>query len=140
MEEKPLKLSFTAKQDFQTWNEIAFALNAFIPRLEFNEGEIWWCYLGMNIGDEQRGKGENFLRPVVILQKYNERLCLIVPLTSNLRKNAYSFIFQFEPTRKSAAILSQAHSIDSQRLHTIMGVVDKKDMGTLKEKLKALLP
>jgi len=59
-------------------------------RVFFNEREIWWCYLGLNIGDEQNG-GKNFSRPVVILKKFNKNLTIVVPLTKNNKKGKYYF-------------------------------------------------
>lgn len=26
----------------------------------YHQREIWWCYLGINIGNEQNGSGSNF--------------------------------------------------------------------------------
>lgn len=40
------------------------------PSKLFNEGEIWWCSIGMNIGVEIYGKGGRFTRPVLIFKKF----------------------------------------------------------------------
>ena len=41
----------------------------------FKEREIWWVNLGVNVGFEQDGKGDNFERPILILKKFGERCC-----------------------------------------------------------------
>ena len=36
----------------------------------FKEGEVWWCYIGENVGVEVNGKGKQFTRPALILNGY----------------------------------------------------------------------
>ena len=61
-------------KDFEEWNKIKkeIELSDYIPY--FDIGEIWWCALGVNIGVEVDGKGNDYLRPVLILKKYNQFL------------------------------------------------------------------
>jgi len=139
MNEKILNLSKETKDFFKEWNVLAFALNAIMPRLPFYEREIWSCYLGMNIGYEEAGKGNEFLRPVIILKKFNNKMCWIIPLTSNLRKSEHFFIFQFGKGKPSAAILSQLRIIDVQRLHKTIGFMKRRDFFELKKRLTTLL-
>ena len=58
-------------------------------RLFFHERGIWFCILGKNIGYEQNGSGKQFLRPVIIFKRFNDKVCLIIPLTT---KNKTGFI------------------------------------------------
>src|SRR3712207_4346041 len=55
----------------------------------YNVGQIWWCSLGANVGIEQDGKGPQYVRPVVVLTKFNEHACLVVPLTGRERQGRY---------------------------------------------------
>ena len=61
----------------------------------FNDGptikerDIWWCSIGVNIGDEIDGKNELFHRPVLILKKFSSELCLVAP-TSAMARNMIS--------------------------------------------------
>ena len=32
----------------------------------FKEREVWWCKIGLNVGVEQDGKGNNYTRPILI--------------------------------------------------------------------------
>lgn len=48
----------------------------YIPPL-FKEGEIWWCYVGENVGIEANGKGNQFTRPVLIFKKYDKSWIIV---------------------------------------------------------------
>ena len=51
-------LSFTImEKDFDNWNIQKKRAQAIKERPMFKEREVWWCTLGVNIGDEQDGKG-----------------------------------------------------------------------------------
>jgi len=51
----------------------------------FYEREVWWCITGVNVGVEIAGKHELFLRPVVVIRKFNKHMALIVP-TNNTKQ------------------------------------------------------
>ena len=54
-------------KDFDSWNKEKKGLeNVGHDILSFHEREIWWCSIGINLGDEQDGKNELFERPVLI--------------------------------------------------------------------------
>lgn len=126
------------KEDYSAWFEIKNYVNNKKQRSYFHEREIWFCYLGKNIGFEQNGIGRNYLRPIVILKKFNSRVCLIVPLTKKIKVNKYYFIFYF--TRfKSNAIMSQIRLVDSRRLKYVSGYMNKRDHEILKQKIRQLL-
>ncbi len=136
---KHLKLSPFSRQLFKEWDTLAYIINSFQLRLEFNEREIWSCYLGMNVGDEQMGTNEDFLRPVIILKKFNSKVCWAIPLTRTDKKSVHYFPFNFITGTQSVAILSQLRLIDSKRLKTMIGKMKNGDFIKLKEKLTALL-
>jgi hypothetical protein len=37
----------------------------------FKEREVWWCSIGLNVGDEEFWKGAYFTRPVLVFKKYS---------------------------------------------------------------------
>ena len=56
------------KKDFRRWHDKKEIINR-IPKLPFfHEREIWFCHLGVNVGFEEDGRGEDFLRPVVVVR------------------------------------------------------------------------
>ncbi len=71
-------------EDFDNWNKKKKNLQKrnLIPQL-FEEGDIWWVYLGLNIGTEISGKSKSFTRPILIIKKINKASFLCVPLTTS---------------------------------------------------------
>jgi mRNA interferase MazF len=52
---------------FNIWNKTKQRINQKNNFFKIKEGEIWWCNLGYNIGSEVYGKGNSFLRPVLVI-------------------------------------------------------------------------
>ncbi|MEA3227720.1 MAG: type II toxin-antitoxin system PemK/MazF family toxin, partial [Campylobacterota bacterium] len=93
--------------------------------------------IGENIGFEQSGKGDMFLRPVVVLKKFNNDFFMGVPLTTTLKKGIYYFEFEFT-NKKSNAILSQMKPFDTKRIKHKIGVINKEDFKNLKARISDL--
>jgi mRNA-degrading endonuclease toxin of MazEF toxin-antitoxin module len=100
---------------FQEWFVIKekIDLTTKIPR--FEEGQIWWCYLGENVGHEENGKGDQFLRPVLILKKFNKRLFYGIPTTSIVKENKYYYTINVKD-KDISLLMSQMRVIDGNRL------------------------
>jgi len=129
----------TMQKDFSVWHEKKGRVDE-KDRPFFNEREIWFAAIGLNIGVEQNGSGVDFLRPVVIFRKFNSESFWAIPLTRTEKKGAFYFLFSFEPGTISVANLSQLRLIDSKRLAYLVGEMSEADFVAVKEKLKALLP
>lgn len=127
------------KKDFYNWHLKKSTIHEIGKRPLFCEREIWYCHWGINVGFEQDGRGKGFLRPVVILKKFNQAIFWGVPLTKTIKNNSFNYIFYFNSVLNSA-LLSQLKLIDSKRLSHKMGILSELDYLKLKEKLKALLP
>lgn len=130
------------KKEFQKWHNKKSVIDQIERRPFFHEGEIWWCTLGVNVGFEQDGGGEDYLRPVIIYKKFNNEVFWAIPLTHTDKKTKYYFQLTKEgdsPT--STAILSQIRLVDARRLsHKLELNVSKDDFIALTKKFKALLP
>lgn len=48
------------EKDFLDWHKKKESLHKKDEKIYFHEREIWWCSLGLNIGDEQDGKNKNY--------------------------------------------------------------------------------
>lgn len=59
--------------------------NDFRPPL-INEGDLWWCAVGENIGVEMSGKGKDFTRPVIVLKKLDRFAFFGIPTTTNAKR------------------------------------------------------
>ncbi len=127
-------------KDFKKWHDKKSQVEEIEKRPFFHEQEIWSCHLGANVGFEEDGTGNDFLRPVIILRKFNNEVFWAVPLTRTEKKNKYYFKFTFNDHDISFAILSQIRLVDARRLSYKIGDMSDKDYKLLKEKLKALLP
>ena len=104
----------------------------------FHEREIWFIKIGENIGFEQNGKGEKFLRPVIIYKKFSRNVFLGIPLTRANEEEKFYNSFNFQGKR-SNAILSQIRLFDSRRLFYLVGRMSNGDYKQLKEKLIELI-
>ena len=84
------------EKDYSVWTVLKCGINAIAKRLFFYEREIWYCHLGENIGYEQDGRGESFLRPMVIVRKFNNELFWGVPLTRTYKDLPFYFRFRMQ--------------------------------------------
>lgn len=133
------------KKDFQKWHNKKTGINDINKPPFFHEREIWFCYLGANVGFEQDGSGEDFLRPVLIIRKFNKYMFWALPLTKpkteiNYKKEVYYYPLIFNSSIESIAILSQVRTVDARRLAYRIAEVNEQDFLETIKKFKALLP
>lgn len=126
-------------KDFTKWFKGKTNVHNEKARPFFHEGEVWSATLGANIGFEQDGRGEQYLRPIVVIKKFNKEICWGVPLTKNQKRGPYYFSFVLNG-ETSTAILSQIRLVDAKRLFYRIGTVTETDFAEMKKRLKALLP
>ena len=105
----------------------------------FHEQEVWFCSLGVNIGFEQDGRGDDFLRPVLVLKKFNNEIFWALPMTKNAKSGRYYHIVSLNERESSALILSQIRLVDAKRLAYKIGFVEMQDFVAIKEKIRQLL-
>lgn len=104
------------------WHKVKKRINRLENLPTFKEREIWWCSIGQNIGYEIYGKGDQFWRPVLILDKHNQFTFLGLPLTSNVKQNRYCYPIEFQ-NQTSTVLLGQARTLSSKRLSNILGTL-----------------
>jgi mRNA-degrading endonuclease toxin of MazEF toxin-antitoxin module len=100
--------------------------------------QIWWCRLGENVGHEQCGKGDEFLRPVVIIKKFNRNLFYGVPTSSKYKNNKYYFDLKLKKNN-TFALLSQMRAIDARRLKYKMARLPDADLIILKKAISKVI-
>jgi mRNA interferase MazF len=71
------------------------------------EGEVWMCSLGKNIGYEQNGSGESFLRPIMIIKKFNNHMFWTIALSTKQKRFDFYFNYTDPNGLKVAGILAQ---------------------------------
>lgn len=104
----------------------------------FQEREIWWVSLGINIGSEQNGKHGNFERPVLVLKKFNKYTLWIIPITSKYKSQKYYFNL-FLDGILYCFNLSQLRLISSKRLLRKMAVLPEDKFKKIQELIKELI-
>ncbi|HEY4521271.1 MAG TPA: type II toxin-antitoxin system PemK/MazF family toxin [Candidatus Paceibacterota bacterium] len=122
-------------KDFDRWNEIKKKTNKEEPRL-YTVREIWWCRLGVNVGNEQDGSGGAFLRPVVIVRAFGANICLVVPLTASARRHPLRIPVGTVQDKEASALISQIRAIDTRRLVEKVGFLDKEKFLVLKKAVR----
>ncbi len=124
---------------FDTWNNQKKQLHLTQKTIGFSLFEIVFMKLGTNIGYEQDGKGEDFLRPILVYKKFNNRVFLGIPLTSKENNDKFHFEFEYKKGIKSFAILSQVRLFDIKRAKYKDGKISKENFKKLQEKLLDLI-
>lgn len=124
---------------FDIWNSQKKKIHFHDVKRHFKERDIYYARVGHNVGFEQNGRGVSFLRPVVILRKFNDRLFWGIPLTRTKKKGDYYYSFSFTHNKMSTAILSQLRLFDSHRLMHKIGMISPIDFENLKKKTSNLL-
>ena len=84
--------------------------------LFFNEGEIWWCAIGENIGIEINGKGKSFSRPVFVYKKLSKGGFLGIPLSTQIKTGTWYVKIDFKG-QKNIANLAQVRVFSSSRMY-----------------------
>lgn len=103
----------------------------------FNDGEVWWCAMGENVGIEINGKGVAFSRPVYVYKKLSREGFLGIPLSTSLKKGTWYVEVSFQG-RNSVANLAQCRVFSFQRMYEKMGALDDSDRGRIKDGFIAL--
>lgn len=128
------------RKDFWKWHTIKSVLHNDRPRPYFKEREVWFGHLGENVGYEQDGKGAEFLRPFIVIKKFNNDLFWGIPLTTQIKPgHPYYFTFTFRNGVLNSAILSQLRLLDAKRLKYKAGQLPTDTFMALKTQIRRLL-
>lgn len=125
-------------KDFDSWNEKKKYLENVDKKFLFNEREIWWCSVGINVGNEPCGKGGDFRRPVLIIKKLSKHCVIGVPISTQI-KNGDWFCVIDTLLGKRSVLLSQIRMFNSSRFQHKLHVMDEKNFAIIKQKLEKLL-
>jgi len=102
-------------------------------RIVFRQGDIWWCSLGFNIGEEIFGKGAKFTRPVLIFKKFTANSFMGLPLTTQGRNGSW-YVEINTGGVKRWVLLNQARILDKKRLTIKISSISKADFERVKRK------
>jgi mRNA-degrading endonuclease toxin of MazEF toxin-antitoxin module len=93
----------------------------------------------VNIGTEQDGGSDLFLRPVVIMRGFGRDACLVVPLTTSAREHPLRIPVGDVQGKEAHANISQIRVVDTRRLVEKVGFLDERLFQELRKSAKALL-
>lgn len=122
---------------FQDWCRLKAFVHAKHNKTLFKEGEIWWCIIGMNVGYEIYGKGQEFARPVLILKKLTENSLMALPLTLQEKQGSWYVGINTQGVKRWV-LLNQARMIDQRRLMRKISSVRQDDLQEIKLKFSQL--
>lgn len=125
-------------KDFKGWIKLKEKIHYRKTTRTINEGEVWWCKIGENVGDEICGKGKDFLRPVVIIKKLTKANFIGIPLTSKRHVGSWYVNFEFDH-KNECAVVAQVENISSYRLHYKIGELPESDLDKILSGLHNLL-
>jgi mRNA-degrading endonuclease toxin of MazEF toxin-antitoxin module len=122
-------------KDFDRWNKHKKRIHEATPRPYYHSREIWWCSVGVNIGNELDGTGKELDRPVLVIRPFNAETFFGIALIGHERSGRYYFPLGKIEDRDAVANLSQVRLFDTKRLIRKMGTLDER---TFRELSKAL--
>lgn len=127
------------EKDFDNWNSIKKDIHKKQKIIGFSQYEIIFMEIGVNVGFKQDGKGNEFLRPVLVYKKFNNRVFIGIPLTSKAKYDKFHFEFEYKRRKRSFAILSQLRLFNIKRAKYKDGKISKGNFKMLQEKLVSLI-
>jgi UDP-N-acetylbacillosamine transaminase len=123
------------KDKFNKWNNLKQNLQDKNENIKFKRGDIYFMSVGQNIGYEQYGKGDYFLRPVIVYKKLSRSTFLGIPLTSKQKEGSYYFSFKYKKDKISVAMLNQIRVFDIKRHKYYDGYMNRKIFSKLQDKV-----
>ena len=125
-------------KDFDTWNGYKKGLHSRPDAPFCHERELWWCALGVNVGFEQDGSGDEYRRPILILKGFSKQTCFVVPLTTATDTHALRPSVGLVDGKEARALLSQIRVIDTKRLVRKIGYLHKDIFARMRKTAKDL--
>lgn len=119
--------------DLDWWNQVKCRVQKVKSDVLFKSGEIWWCRVGLNIGEEIFGKGLQFLRPVLIFKKLTSDSFLSIAFTIRDRTGSW-YVETNHNQKKRLAMLNQVRTFDRKRLVQRIGTLDDEQFIEIKRR------
>ena len=104
------------------------------------KGEIWLVNIPSSYGHEQKG-----YRPVILFSRREANVIAIIPLTSNLKYNSFTYSLSLSPSpgnglkENSVALVFQIRVIDTEKLTRKIGTIGQSSIEKIDEILKEFL-
>lgn len=108
--------------EFDRWNKKKqmLASDRYVCHIYPHRGEVWICSLGWNVGREQNGNTQDFMRPVLIINRFNSELFWVVPLSTKQKEIDYYYNYTDAAGNDVSVILAQMRLVSIKRLQRYM--------------------
>jgi mRNA interferase MazF len=127
------------QKDFDKWNEQKKKTHGRTDAPFCHKRELWWCALGVNVGSEQDGSGDEYRRPVLILKGMSKQTFLAIPLTTATKDHPLRPGIGLVEDKEARALLSQMRVIDTKRLVRKIGYLERGIFDRIRKAAKDLL-
>jgi mRNA interferase MazF len=132
------------ENEFDRWNEVKKKTQNDNFNFRIKPREIYWAKIGYNIGNEQYGKGKDFVRPLIVVRQLTHDLFIGIPTTTSQKKdNDYFHKIEYRDDLhrdiKSSAMILQQKVFSKKRILSKIGKVDTESFKEIKIKLKRLI-
>ena len=129
---------------YDVWNSVKKKTEKSNRKLGIKPREIFWLKIGKNIGHEEYGKGQEFVRPVIVIRQLTSDLFVGVPTTTTKKDdNDYFHNINYVNRKKvevhSVAMLLQFRTFSKKRLLSKIGTVQKNEFDEIVDKLKGVI-
>ena len=125
-------------KEYDPWNGLKKELNSQSNFPFVNDGDVWFCSVGVNVGQEQDGKHGYFERPVLVVRRWSRESFFGVPLTSKPKIGSYYHEIKFGD-RTSWALLAQIRTFDCRRLQRIIGKIPHSELHRIRMHVRELI-
>ncbi len=115
------------------WHDLKIILWKKQSKIIFKQGDIWWCSLGVNLGEEMLGKGEKFTRPVLVFRKFTGNSFLGITITKQEKKGTWYVEITIHK-EKRWVMLNQVRILDKKRLTNRIGALDNADIEKVRKR------
>ncbi|NBV07297.1 MAG: type II toxin-antitoxin system PemK/MazF family toxin [Proteobacteria bacterium] len=127
------------EKKFEDWSNLKKKLDSHQKSPSFEEREIWWCSIGINVGHEENGKSDLFSRPVLVVRKFNRHMFLGVPLTSKIKEH-HKFYHKINfKDKEQSVMISQIIVWESKRLTRMKGKLSAEQFGEVRNLLSEMI-
>ena len=117
---------------FEEWIGLKEKLHFGASAPKINEGDVWWCGFGENVGVEINGKSSRFFFSLVVMKKLSRYGFMGIPLTSQEKTGTWyaKIIFLNKP---EFAAICQARVMSVSRLYSKIGRIPESDLIIIKK-------
>lgn len=133
------RLVLMQSRNFDDWNKEKKRLEDFgFSNFVFHEREIWWCSIGINLGDEQDGKNQLHERPVLVFRKFNNKIAWVLPMSTKQKEGIYYHVLEYEG-KIFSVILSQLRLVSVKRFRRFIRKISPHQFFLIQEKVINLI-